>query len=51
MMYDMQLLHYRGIANLPYGVHVHVLVTCDNDIVILYGIMWLYLNIMTFNAI
>ena len=40
-MYDMQLLHYRGIANLAYAMHAHVLVTCDIDIVILCDIMQL----------
>ena len=51
MMFDMLLLHYRGIANLPYVVHAYVLVTCDIDILILCDIMWLCLNIMRFNAI
>ena len=41
MMYDMGLLHYRGIANLPYVAHAHVLMTCDINIVILCDIMWL----------
>ena len=49
MMFDMQLLHYRGIANLPYVAHAHILVTCDIDIVIC-DIQWLCLNIMRFNA-
>ena len=41
MMFDLQLLHYRGIANLPYVVHAYVLVTYDIDILILCDIMWL----------
>ena len=51
MMFDMWLLHAKGIANLPYVVHAHVLVTCDIDIVILCDIKWLCLNIMVCNAI
>ena len=51
MMYDMQLWCYRGIANLPYVVHAHVIVTFDIDIVTLCDIMWLLLNIMVFNDI
>ena len=41
MMYDMQLLHYRGIASLPYVVYAYDLVTCDIDRVILFVIMWI----------
>ena len=51
MMYDMWLLCYRGIANLPYVMHAHVIVTCDIGIVILCDIKWLLLNIMVFNDI
>ena len=51
MMYDMWLLCYRGIANPPYVMHAHVIVTCDIDIVILCDIKWLLLNIMVFNDI
>ena len=51
MMYDMQLLCCKGIANLPYVAHAHVMVTCDIDIIILCDIMWLLLNIMVFNEI
>ena len=51
MLFHMQLLHYRGIANLPYVVHAYVLVTYDIDILILCDIMWLLLNIMRFNDI
>ena len=51
MMFDMQLLDYRGIANLPYVVHAYVLVTYDIDILILCDIMWLCSNIMIFNNI
>ena len=51
MMFDMRLLHYRGIANLSYVAHVYVLVTYDIDILILCEIMWLWLNIIRFNAI
>ena len=51
MLFHMQLLHYRGIANLPYVVHAYVLVTYDIDVLILCDIMWLLLNIMRFNAI
>ena len=51
MMFDMWLLHAKGIAILPYVVHAHVLVTCDIDIVILCDIKWLCLNIMICNAI
>ena len=38
MMFHMQLLHYRGIANLPYVVHAYVLVTYDIDICHRHGI-------------
>ena len=41
MMFDMQLLHYRGIANLSYVVHAYVLVTYDIIILILCDIIWL----------
>ena len=51
MMYDMQLLCYRRIANLPDVAHAHVIVTCDIDIIILCDIMWLLLNIMVYNDI
>ena len=36
------------MANLPYVVHAHVIVTCDIDIVILCDILWLLLNKMVF---
>ena len=51
MMFHMQLLDARRIANLPYVVHAYVLVTYDIDILLLYDIMWLCLNIMRFIAI
>ena len=50
-MFDMQLLHYMGIANLSYVDHAYVPVTYDIIILILCDIMWLLLNIMRFNAI
>ena len=46
MMFHMQLLHAKGIANLSYVVHAYVLVTYDMNILTLWDIMWLYLNIM-----
>ena len=45
-MFDMQLLHNRGIANLSYVDHTYVLVTYDIIILILCDIMWLWLNLM-----
>ena len=41
LMFHMQLLHAKGIANLSYVAHVYVLVTYDIDILILCDIMWL----------
>ena len=43
-MFDMWLLHYRGIANLSYVAHAYVLVTYDIIILILCDIMWLLLK-------
>ena len=41
MVFDMQLLHAKGLANLPYVAHAYVLVTYDIDILILCDIMLL----------
>ena len=51
MMFHMQLMHYGGMANLPYVVYAYVLVKYDIGILILCDIMWLLLNIMRINAI
>ena len=50
MMFHMQLMHAKGIANLSYVVHAYVLVTYYMNILTLCDIMWLYLN-MRFIAI
>ena len=47
MMFDMQLLHYRGIANLSYVVHAYVLVTY----VIVINIMCYYVVNLKHNVI
>ena len=51
LMFHMQLLHAKGIANLSYVVHAYVLVTYDMNILTLCDIIWLCLNIMRFVAI
>ena len=51
MLFYIQLLHAKGIANLSYVVHAYLLVTYDIDILILCDIVWLCLAIMRFYAI